>query len=350
VVLVIAPWNYPAQLALLPLVGILGAGNCAILKPSEVAPATSALLASIIPKYFNSDTLAVVEGGIPETTELLEQRFDHIFYTGNGTVGRIVMAAAAKHLTPVTLELGGKSPCYVDTHANLDVAAKRIVWAKFFNAGQTCVAPDYILAHKDIHDELLERMTAAITAFYGDNIQNSPDYGRIINERHHRRLMDLLKGETLLCGGYGDETIKFIEPTIVRDVSPDSSLMREEIFGPILPVLPIESTDQAIQFILEREKPLALYVFSENKDSYQRVLQQTSSGGACVNDAMTHLSALDLPFGGVGESGMGHYHGKHGFDTFSHQKSVLDKSSRFDLPLRYPPFNDAKAKWLKRLV
>ena len=350
VVLIIAPWNYPLQLAILPLVGAIAAGCAAVVKPSEVAASTSRVIAELLPKYLDRECFAVVEGGVPETTALLEEKFDHIFYTGNGTIGRVVMTAAAKHLTPVTLELGGKSPVIVDASADLDATARRIVWGKFFNAGQTCVAPDYVLVHRAAEERLLQKMTAAIRSFFGDDPRQSKDYGRIINERHHKRLTGLLADGEPVCGGAGDAASKYLPPTILRKVNPSSRLMSEEIFGPLLPVLPVDSVDSAIAFVNDRPKPLALYVFTQDDDVARRVLRQTSSGGACVNDTMMHLSVPDLPFGGVGESGMGAYHGKTSFDTFSHRKSVLDKSVHLDLPLRYPPYDDQKAKWLKRLM
>jgi aldehyde dehydrogenase (NAD+) len=350
VVLIIAPWNYPLQLAILPLVGAIAAGNCAIVKPSEVAANTSRVIAELLPQYLDREFYAVVEGGVPETTALLEEKFDHIFYTGNGTIGRVVMAAAAKHLTPVTLELGGKSPVIVDASADLDVAARRIVWGKFFNAGQTCVAPDYVLVHRAAEERLIHKMTQAIRDFFGADPSHSKDYARIINERHHKRLTGLLADGTPACGGTHDIGSKYLAPTILRQVSPDSKLMAEEIFGPLLPVLPVDSLEQAVEFVNERPKPLALYVFTGSDHAARKVLRSTSSGGACVNDTMMHLTVPDLPFGGVGESGMGAYHGKTSFDTFSHRKSVLDKSVYLDLPLRYPPYDDTKAQWLKRLM
>ena len=350
VALIIAPWNYPIQLALAPLVGALAGGNCAVIKPSEVAPASSALMARLIPKYFDRDAVVVVEGGVPETTTLLAQRFDHIFYTGNGTVGRIVMEAAAKHLTPVTLELGGKSPAIVDRDVDLDVAARRIVWGKFFNAGQTCVAPDYVLVHESVEQALLERLRATLRDFYGDDPKKSPDYARIVNERHHARLSRLLDSGEKVVGGETDVASKYIAPTVLRNVDPDSPVMADEIFGPILPVLTVPDIDAAIDFVNERPKPLALYVFTSDKDHAARVIERTSSGGACVNDAVSHLLPPDLPFGGVGPSGMGAYHGKASFDTFTHKKSVLDKPTYVDPSLRYPPYGDDKLKWAKRLV
>ncbi|MBM4359171.1 MAG: aldehyde dehydrogenase family protein [Deltaproteobacteria bacterium] len=351
VALIIGPWNYPFQLVMGPLVGAIAAGNCVVLKPSEVAPAVSALVAKLVPKYLDTDCIAVVEGGVPETTALLEQRFDHIFYTGNGTVGRVVMAAAAKHLTPVTLELGGKSPCIVDRDVDLEVAAKRIAWGKFFNAGQTCVAPDYLLVHESVHDRLLQLLTRTVREFYGADPKASPDFGRIVNARHHQRLMKLLPGSgSVVVGGEGDEAARYLAPTILKDVPPDSPVMAGEIFGPILPVIKVNSIDEAMRFINARPKPLALYVYSTSDQVQQRVLDGTSSGGAVLNHCWLHLAVPGLPFGGVGESGMGAYHGKLSFETFSHRKAVLRKPTSIDPPIMYPPYTDSKEAWLRRLL
>ena len=345
VVLVIGPWNYPLQLVLAPLVGAVAAGNCAVLKPSELAVATSNALARYLPLYVDPDCVRVVEGAVPETTALLEQRFDHIFYTGNGAVGRIVMTAAARHLTPVTLELGGKSPCIVDRDVDLDVAVRRIAWGKFYNAGQTCVAPDYVLVHHDVHDRFLDALVGTIRRFYGDEPKASPDYARIVNVRHHRRLSRLLDSGRIVLGGETDEASRYIAPTVQREVPLDSPVMSEEIFGPILPVLPVGSVDDAIRFVNAREKPLALYVFSSRPEAQQRVISRTSSGGAAINHVWLHLAVPGLPFGGVGESGMGAYHGRHTFQTFSHQKAVLAKPTWSDPSFQYPPYT----AWAKRL-
>lgn len=350
VVLIIGPWNYPLQLVLAPLVGAIAAGNSAVLKPSEMAPATSAVVAKLLPQYLDTECVAVVEGGIPETTALLEQRFDHIFYTGNGRVGRIIMKAAAEHLTPVTLELGGKSPTIVDGSANLEVAARRIAWGKWFNAGQTCVAPDYILAHESIADQLVAKLKTSIREFFGDDPQQATDYGRIINERHFDRLTKLLDNGDVVEGGSHDKSDRYIAPTILRNVSEDSTVMTDEIFGPILPVLTYRTMPEAVRFVNERPKPLAFYVFAEDAGAQRAALDGTTSGGACINDVVAHLSVHGLPFGGVGASGMGAYHGKASFDTFTHMRSTLEKSSRLDVPLRYPPYDDTKQKWLKRLM
>ncbi len=351
VVLIIAPWNYPLQLALAPLVGAVAAGNAVVLKPSELAPATSAFLADALPRHLDPEAIRVVEGGVPETTALLEQKFDHIFYTGNGRVGRVVMRAAAEHLTPVTLELGGKSPCIVDRSADLRVAARRIVWGKFFNAGQTCVAPDYVLVHEAVEEALIEKMVEAVLAFFGEDPKLSPDFGRIVNDRHLQRLEALLRsGGRVAAGGVVDGEARYIAPTILREVDPGSALMEEEIFGPLLPVLSVPDVEAAIAFVNGRDKPLALYVFAEDRQVQQDVLDRTSSGGAVVNHVILHLSVPDLPFGGVGGSGMGAYHGKTSFETFSHRKGVLKKPTQFDPDLLYPPYTPFKMKWLRRLL
>ncbi|MEQ9320486.1 MAG: aldehyde dehydrogenase family protein [Polyangiaceae bacterium] len=350
VVLIISPWNYPFQLCVGPLIGALAAGNCAVVKPSEVTPETSALLAQLLPQYLDPSCVKVFEGGVPETTAILEQRFDHIFYTGNGKVGRIVMAAAAKHLTPVTLELGGKSPCIVDAEANLDVAVKRIAWGKWSNAGQTCVAPDYVLVHRDVHDAFIRKLCDTVRDFWGDDPQQSKDYGRVVNARHHQRLMKLMDSGDIAVGGRADEADRFIAPTVLTNVSPDSPVMAEEIFGPLLPVLKVDDVDDAIRFVNERDKPLALYVFSENETVGREVMARTSSGGAAINHTWMHLAVHDLPFGGVGESGMGAYHGKASFEVFTHHKSVLTKPTKMDPPLMYPPDTPFKEAVIKKLL
>ena len=353
VVLIIAPWNYPFQLLMAPLIGPIAAGNCAILKPSEVTPHTSAMIAKLLPRYLDPTCFEVIEGGVKETTKLLEERFDHIFYTGNGTVGRIVMRAAAEHLTPVTLELGGKSPAIVDATADLDVAAHRIVWGKFFNAGQTCVAPDHVLVEESVHDALVTRMVAAVREFYGDQPQDSDSYARIVNEKHHDRLVKLLDApgkHEVACGGTHDRSDRYIAPTILTDVHDDSPTMADEIFGPILPVLAMRDVDQAIARVNAHDKPLALYVFSSDTATQEKVLAETSSGGASVNHIWLHLACPELPFGGVGESGIGAYHGHHSFDLFSHKKSVLKKPTALDPTILYPPYTDLKTKLIKKVL
>ncbi|MEV0641560.1 aldehyde dehydrogenase family protein [Streptomyces sp. NPDC050619] len=325
VVLVIAPWNYPVQLLLAPVVGALAAGNAVVAKPSEMAPATSAALARLLPAYLDTDAVAVVEGGIPETTALLAERFDHVFYTGNGTVGRIVMRAAAEHLTPVTLELGGKSPAFVDRDTDLDVVADRLARGKFLNAGQTCVAPDYVLTDPDTAAALEPALARAVEALYGTDPSASGEYGRIVNERHFDRLTGLLDSGRVVAGGSGDRTTKYLAPTVLADVDPASPVMREEIFGPILPIVTVPGLDEAIDFIADRDKPLALYVFTESDVTRRRIAEETSSGGLGYGLPLAHLTVSDLPFGGVGQSGMGNYHGRYSIETFSHRKAVLEK-------------------------
>ncbi|MZD07078.1 aldehyde dehydrogenase family protein [Streptomyces sp. SID5785] len=325
VVLVIAPWNYPAQLLLTPLVGALAAGNAVVVKPSEMAPATSAVLARLLPRYLDTDAIAVVEGGIPETTALLAERFDHIFYTGNGAVGRIVMRAAAEHLTPVTLELGGKSPVFVDRDTDLAVVADRLVRGKFLNAGQTCVAPDYVLTDPETARALEPALSSAVEALFGTEPQTSEAYGRIVNERHFDRLAGLLGSGRTVTGGGTERATKYIAPTVLADVDPDSPVMQEEIFGPILPVVTVPGLDAAIDFINDRDKPLALYAFTESDTTRERLAAETSSGGLGFGLPLAHLTVSDLPFGGVGESGMGNYHGRYSIETFSHRKAVLAK-------------------------
>ena len=350
VALILGPWNYPLQLVLLPLVGALSAGNCAVLKPSEIAERSSRLLAELVPRYLDQECVRVVEGGAEVAELLLRERFDHILFTGSEAVARTVMAAAARHLTPVTLELGGKSPAIVERSADLAVTANRITWGKFVNAGQTCVAPDYVLVERPVEEALLAQLIRAIRQFYGDDPQKSPDYGRIISDRHHQRLVRLMEGCSVLHGGEHDPASRYIAPTLLRGVRPDSPVMTEEIFGPLLPVLPVDSIGDALSFVNSRPRPLALYVFTRDRGVAERVLGSTSSGGACVNDTVVHLSVHDLPFGGVGNSGFGAYHGRHGFETFSHRRGILNKSFKLDLDLRYPPYDEQKVKWLTRLL
>jgi aldehyde dehydrogenase (NAD+) len=297
----------------------------------------------------DGDAIAVVEGGVEETTALLDERFDHVFYTGNGSVGRIVMEAAAKHLTPVTLELGGKSPCIVDKTAKLDVTARRIAWGKFLNAGQTCIAPDYVLVEKSAEEGLVEALRTAVHDFYGDDVTASGDYTRIVNRRHHERLSKLLVGEEVAFGGGTDPERCTIEPTVLRNVSPDAPIMQDEIFGPILPVIGVEDVGEAIDFVNRREKPLALYLFSDDDDAARRVLGETTSGGACVNGTILHIGNSSMPFGGVGPSGMGAYHGRFTFETFSHRKAVLKRGLRFDPKIMYPPYTRRKTKMVRKM-
>jgi aldehyde dehydrogenase (NAD+) len=350
VVLIIAPWNYPVGLLLSPLVGAIAAGNAVVLKPSEVTAHTSAVLAELLPKYLDTDAIALVEGGVPETSALLEQRFDHIMYTGNGNVAKVVMAAAAKHLTPVTLELGGKSPCIVDRTADIAVTARRIAWGKFMNAGQTCIAPDYVLADESIEEELISELKKSVEQFYSGDTENNADYTRIVNERHHERVSKLMAGQEIAFGGATRVEDCYIEPTVLRNVAPDSPIMESEIFGPVLPVLRIKGLDEAIEFVNRREKPLALYLFSTNAAAEKRVLSETSSGGACINGTIMHISNSKMPFGGVGPSGMGAYHGRHSFETFSHRKAVLRRGFKFDIKMMYPPYTEARTKMVKKMM
>ena len=349
VVLIISPWNYPFQLSISPLIGAIAAGNCTILKPSELAPHTSHLLAEIIPKYFDPSFIAVVEGGKEVTQQLLEKKFDHIFFTGSTNIGKIIMSAAAKHLTPVTLELGGKSPCIVDADTHFEYTARRIVWGKFINAGQSCIAPDYLLVDKNIKQDLLTHIKQCIRDFYGENPSTSPDYGRIISQHHFNRLCQLLNDGEIINGGDTNPRDLYIAPTVIDNVDWDARVMQEEIFGPILPVLDYTDLSEAIALVNAKPKPLALYLFSNNKQHQQQVLRETSSGGVCLNDTMIHITCPALPFGGVGGSGMGSYHGKASFETFSHHRSVLNRSFLLDLKLRYAP-SQGKLKFLKWFI
>ncbi|GIV43144.1 MAG: aldehyde dehydrogenase [Bacteroidia bacterium] len=344
--LIIAPWNYPFQLLFAPLIGAISAGCTAILKSSELAPATSAIAKKLITKYFQPEYVALVEGGVETSQYLLQQKWDIIFFTGSTQVGKIVMQAAAKHLTPVVLELGGKSPCIVDETAHLDFAARRIVWGKLVNAGQTCVAPDYLLVHESIKQPLVQKIIENIKKSYGDDPAQSPDYPRIINEKHFIRLTNYLKDGNIIFGGQTNIETRYIAPTLLDNVNPESPVMQEEIFGPILPILTYKNLQEAIDFINTRPKPLALYVYTNSSENERRVLNYTDSGGGCINDCLVHLAPQDLPFGGVGESGMGNYHGKASFDAFSHPRGILKKTNLFDIPIRYAPYLN-KIKLLK---
>ena len=350
VALIIAPWNYPVQLLLSPLIGALAAGNCAVLKPSELAPRTSDALAELVPRHLDRDAVEIVTGGAEASTALLAERFDHIFFTGGERVGRFVMEAAAKHLTPVTLELGGKSPCVVAADADLKITAERIVWGKFLNAGQTCVAPDYVLVDRSRHDALIDALRATITRFFGADPKTSPDFARIVNRQHAERLAGYLEGGRVAIGGEVDLAQRYVAPTVLVDVDTAAPVMREEIFGPILPVLKVDAIEAAITFINARDKPLALYLFTGNVGVREKVLAGTSSGGVCVNDVVVQLSAPDLPFGGVGRAGFGRYHGRAGFETFSNMKSVLMRRLLPEPPLRFTPYSRAKLPWIDRLM
>jgi aldehyde dehydrogenase (NAD+) len=351
VVLVIAPWNYPVLLTLGPLVGVLAAGNAAVVKPSEVAPATSAVIARLMALHLDADAVHVVQGGVPETTALLEQRFDHIFYTGNGVVGRIVLEAAAKHLTPVTLELGGKSPTFVDDGVDLESTARRIVWGKFTNAGQTCVAPDYVLGTRQTLDALKPLLLRGIREAYGADPRHSEDFGRIVTERHLRRLIDLVDPAKVVTGGESDVASRYLAPTVLDEVSLDDPIMGEEIFGPVLPLVEVSGVDEAIEVITSREKPLALYVFTSKPETRRRFVRDTSSGALSFNIPLAHLAVPELPFGGVGMSGMGAYHGEFSIDLFSHAKAVLRQPLRPDSTVVVrPPRTAVQRHLIDRLV
>ena len=350
VVLILSPWNYPVLLTLEPLIGALAAGNCAVVKPSAYSPNTSAVLSALIEEALPQEHAAVIQGGRQENQALLGQKFDYIFFTGSVSVGREVMAQAATHLTPVTLELGGKSPCIVDGTADLALAARRIVFGKFLNCGQTCVAPDYLLVQREKKDALLAQIAREIVRMYGEHPLESPDYGKIINEKHFRRLLGLLDSDKLVLGGERDPAALRIAPTILDNVTGEDPVMQEEIFGPILPVLPVDSLEEAIAFVRERPRPLALYLFTSSREAERRVFSQLSFGGGCVNDTILHLASSHLPFGGVGDSGMGAYHGKYSFLTFSHEKGILKTSTRLDVPLRYPPHTVRKERWARKLL
>ena len=347
VVLIMSPWNYPVQLTLCPLVGAIAGGNCAVIKTSEYSPNVSEVLEKIISDTFAKNYVTVIKGGREENTALLECKFDYIFFTGSVAVGKVVMTAAAKNLTPVTLELGGKSPCIVDSTADLELAAKRICWGKFINSGQTCVAPDYVLVHKSVSGLLKKHLVDRISESYRDAL-NSDNYPHIITERHFDRLVGLMEGVSAFCGGgYDRKTLK-IEPTVLEDVNVDSKVMQEEIFGPLLPVLEYDDINDVVDFIRQRSKPLALYLFSRDKQTIGYITRNVQFGGGCVNDSVIHLATTHMPFGGVGDSGMGGYHGKDSFNTFTRQKSVLIKGRRFDNSLRYPPFTQSKFNTLKK--
>ncbi|XP_060541615.1 aldehyde dehydrogenase family 3 member A2 isoform X1 [Pantherophis guttatus] len=352
VVLVIGAWNYPFVLVMQPLIAAIAAGNAVVVKPSEVSENTAKMFEKLLPQYLDKDLYPVVNGGVPETTELLKQRFDHIFYTGNSAIGKIVMEAASKHLTPVTLELGGKSPCYIDEDCNLEVACRRIAWGKYMNCGQTCIAPDYILCNPSIQKTVVEIIKKTVKEFYGENVKDSPDYERIVNKRHFKRLMGLLEGQKVAYGGETDESACFIAPTILTDVNPEAQIMQEEIFGPILPIVTVKGVEEAIQFINQREKPLALYVFSDSNKVINKMIAETSSGGVTANDVIMHFSIPGLPFGGVGNSGMGAYHGHFGFDIFSHKRGCLIRTFKMEAVngIRYPPNSQKKVDWAKFFV
>ncbi len=347
-VLVIGVWNYPYQLSFSPIVAALAAGNCCILKPSEIAENTMKAMVKIINENFPPEYLYAYEGGIDETTELLKLKFDKIFFTGSTKVGKIVYEAAAKNLTPVTLELGGKSPAIITKEANLEVAAKRIVWGKFLNAGQTCVAPDYLLVEESVKEQFLEMLRKYIQEFKYE--PNSEHYTRIINQRNFERLTKLINKDKIYFGGNFDREKLFIEPTILMNINWEDDVMQEEIFGPILPVISFNNFNTILNEILELEKPLAAYLFTNNYEEKENFKQKISFGGGCINDVMMHLGNENLPFGGVGSSGIGNYHGKFGFETFSHQKAILDRATWGEPNIKYPPYSEKKLSWIKRFL
>ena len=338
VTLVMSPWNYPFMLAMEPLAGAIAAGNCCVVKPSAYAPATSAVIAAIVKECFPEGYVAVIEGGRQENQELLEQRFDYIFFTGSVSVGKLVMEKAAKHLTPVSLELGGKSPCIVDKSANIKLTAKRIVFGKYLNCGQTCVAPDYIYCHREVKDELLKQIQKQIRKQFGKSPLDNKNYGKIINEKHFNRIQNLIDPAKVICGGNACPETLQIEPTVMDQVTFEDAVMQEEIFGPVMPVLTFDSIEEVIRKVNSMAHPLALYIFAQNKAICEKVTSECGFGGGCINDVIIHLATSEMPFGGFGESGMGSYHGQKGFETFSHYKSIVDKKTWIDLPMRYQPY------------
>lgn len=346
VVLIMSPWNYPFLLTMEPLIGAIAAGNCCVVKPSAYSPATSAVIRDILSQCFPPEYVAVVEGGRAENQALLDQKFDYIFFTGGTAVGKEVMSKAAKHLTPVTLELGGKSPCIVDATARLELAAKRVVFGKLLNCGQTCVAPDYLLIDRQVKDRFLAHLRKQISLQYGDPLDNA-GYVRMVNRKHFDRVMGLIDPSKVVLGGGSDPNSLKIQPTVLDGVSPEDSVMQEEIFGPVLPVLPFDRVEEALEFVNARPRPLALYLFSREKRVQELFLRRASFGGGCINDTIIHLATSRMPFGGVGNSGMGGYHGWASFDTFSHRKSIVKKSPWIDLPVRYAPYTPVKNQLLR---
>ena len=346
--LIMAPWNYPVQLLLNPLVGAISAGCTAVLKPSPYVPHVSKVVEEMIKETFPAEYIAVVQGNREVNTALLEERYDIIFFTGSPQLGRMVMRAAAENLTPVVLELGGKSPCIVDKDANIAMAARRIAWGKSLNAGQTCIAPDYLLVHSEVKEELIAALKEEFTHLLGSDPKETKHFVRIVNERAFDRLVGYIEGADVVMGGDYDRSQRYISPTIIDHVNANSPIMQEEIFGPIFPVMTFQSTDEAIRFVTDREKPLALYYFSENKQSIRKVLKHTSSGGCCINDTIMHIANENLPFGGVGQSGMSAYHGKESFRVFSHYRAVVTTTTLLDLPFRYMPYKFFK--WVKGLL
>ena len=347
VVLVMSPWNYPFMLCMEPLIGAIAAGNCCVLKPSAYAPATSSVIQTVIRDAFPGKYVAVVEGGRKENTELLEQRFDYIFFTGGVTVGKLVMEKASRYLTPVTLELGGKSPCIVTDKAKLSLAAKRVVFGKFLNSGQTCVAPDYIYCHRSVRDRLIKEIGKQIRRQFGKKLLDNKNYGKIINEKHFDRILGLIDKEKVVFGGNSDRDALRIEPTVMDNVTFSDAVMQEEIFGPLMPILTFDSLDEVIRNVNAMPHPLALYLFTSSKAAAKKVTARCGFGGGCINDTIIHLATTEMGFGGFGESGMGSYHGKTGFDTFTHYKSIVDKKTWLDLPMRYQPYRKMHEKMVR---
>jgi aldehyde dehydrogenase (NAD+) len=348
-ILIIAPWNYPYQLALCPLIAAVAAGNQVVVKPSELTPNTSKIISKIISEVFDNEHVEIIEGGIDVSNRLLSKRWDYIFFTGSVTVGKIVAKAAAEYLTPLTLELGGKNPCIIDENCNISLTAKRIIWGKFINAGQTCIAPDYILVNAKLKSKLIEALKQEIVIAYGENPEVSKDFARIINHKNWKRLNNLLLNQNVLYGGKSNEVENYIAPTLLDEPKLESQVMQEEIFGPILPIISYFNESEIEQIIEKYEKPLALYVFSNNNKWVKKIIQKYSFGGGCINDTVVHFSNNRLPFGGVGYSGMGAYHGKISFDTFSHKKAIVNKKNWLDLPMRYAPYKN-KIKTLKKIL
>lgn len=352
-VLIIAPWNYPAQLTLLPCIGAIAGGNCVVMKPSELAPAVSNWLATYLPKYMDNERIVVIEGAVDETTELLKQRWDLIFYTGNPVVGKIVAAAAAKFLTPTVMELGGKSPVIVDRTVSIDTAVKRIAFGKFTNCGQTCIAPDYVYVHRDVVDDFVTKMKKTITQFYTETPQESKDYSRIIAERHVKRIEGLIKSvpsDAVVFGGATNESDRFVSPTLILNPPTDSKVMQEEIFGPVLPIVPYEDLNTVIAEINSGEKPLALYLFSTDKGSIKLVTQHTSSGSLVINETLSHGTCREIPFGGVGNSGYGNYYGRYSFNTFTHEKGIFQRTMLPDPSIKYPPYTSTSVNMIAMLL
>jgi len=348
--LIIAPWNYPFELAILPLISAIGAGNCITLKPSEIAVNTEKVIFNMFNKYFNNEYIYIFCGGIQETQHILSQKFDHIFFTGGEKTGKIIMQAASEYITPLVLELGGKSPCIVDNNISLEKSAKRITWGKFYNAGQTCVAPDYLLVHKDIRDKLISEIKKNILNFYGPTPETSVDFGHIINTKHFERLTKFLTKGNIIYGGQKNPENLFIAPTLITNISLEDDIMQEEIFGPILPIIDFKEKHEVIDIITKKPKPLTLYIFSKNKIFQNEIINKTSSGSVCINDCIVHLTATDLAFGGVGSSGFGRYHGKAGFEALSNQKSIFKQTTAFDMPKRFPPSDKTSLAIMKKLL